>query len=795
MIFSNEYYHKGTESIHNNTLCSVIKIINSTISYEVITITRRVLGPIIVPNTPDCDYPYGEELLSYEKIEALKESFKEYGIIDYQHQFTDETKPYFMKNIGTPVRMFSNDSALKFEDVTGMEIEVPSGTLWLESNIDDKLAEKEIDEKQLVAYSITVSEKSDAETVMDIYNKISTKTAQKEDIDMSVLNGINEKLSNKRTLIKDINDPVMLTTSLVKFPCVNKARFCKHSIEQVSEPESKGSEKMAEKPNDANTNFIKNIQTIVNKYRKESKEELGGNQMDADEVNTIVDEKLEAFKSDISKQITDNQEEVLTAIKDLTTAPSITDDDIVTEPVREDDDEVVVDEPDKEEEVEAEPEPVKEDETKKTKKTRNGKGGKSKKSNIPLKEAEPSAQKSRQNGKIEGEKKEMAIKRDEFAVIADTIRNAKKNKFSTKSIDLSSISYEATGLTKYNRKYMDTLEDPILLNAYKASLTFKDGFTIDETNTRRAILNTNVFTSYVTKIIQDEPLLQDVQYQTGLHGKGHIYELDDTITTEDGALPEHYYFDKDVAEQQATISDREIETYPQRTKINISDRQRLANVYGDDLVNILLERTVKRLKRGVATARFYGNSNAANTVDLQFRRHDGYLKEAGQQLTSADVNLDKITDIFDSMFYALPEEAQVESECIFYVPTNIRRAYSSYFLDKAADRAIDFIGQKTPLYWGESEIKVSPTLNDKPMRDLLDDGNVSVLLIKPGNTHFIVGREAGIEPKRYAETSSDAYYATMDSANAYTINDYAVRLSLTADEYAGLLGNSEEEGP
>ena len=140
------------------------------------------------------------------------------------------------------------------------------------------------------------------------------------------------------------------------------------------------------------------------------------------------------------------------------------------------------------------------------------------------------------------------------------------------------------------------------------------------------------------------------------------------------------------------------------------------------------------------------------------------------------------------MFYALPEEAQIESECVFYVPTNVRRAYSSYFLDKAADRAIDFVGQKAPLYWGDAPIKVSPTLNNKPMRDALDGGNVSVLLTKPSNTHFIVGREAGIEPKRYAETSSDAFYATMDTANAYSIDDYAVRLTLTAEEYASLIG-------
>ena len=158
----------------------------------IIITTRRVLGPIIVPNTPDCDYNDGEELLSNEKIEALKESFKEYNIIDYQHQFTDDTKTYFMKKVGDPVRLFYNDEAMKFEDVTGEQIQVPPKTLWLESDITDDKVIQEIDDLELVAYSITVSEKEDAETVMKVYNQLATKSANKEEILMvhKILKGL-----------------------------------------------------------------------------------------------------------------------------------------------------------------------------------------------------------------------------------------------------------------------------------------------------------------------------------------------------------------------------------------------------------------------------------------------------------------------------------------------------------------------------------------------------------------------------------------------------------------------------
>lgn len=744
--------------------------------------SRTVLGPILVPYTPDCDYQNGEELLSYEKIEALKQSFKNYNIIDYQHQFTDEKGSYYMTNIGKPLRLFYNDDSMEFEDVTGTTVTVPPKTLWLESEITDEQAIKEIDEKQLVAYSVTISEKSDANTVMEIYNKLITKTAQKEDIDHEAIQEINEKISAKRTLIKDIEDPVMLTTSLVKFPCVNKAKFCKRSLIQTEE--IKESDKMAEQKNDdANTTFINSIKDAVKQFRQSTPEtteedvEVVEETLNSEEVQSMIDETVSAVKEELTETITTKQDEVLNAIKGLTN-PEITEEDmkIITEAGEP----TVTDEVDVSSEQEKDEKEKVDDEPEKTEK-KSGKGGKSKKSRkeeIPLRQAEPSAQQSRKSAKITGDETKMTTKRDEFSVIYDAV----KNNMSMKGLTPDTISYDATGLRPYDHNFINFLDDPILQNAYKAS------FTIDETNTRKAILNTNLFTTYVTKLIQSEPLLEDATYQTGIHGKGHIYGLDDTIATEDGALPEHFYFDKDTAVQEATLEDKEIETYPQRVKINVSDRQRLANVYGDDLVNILLERAMARLRQGVAVARFYGNESAGNDVDLQYKRQDGYLKSAGQQLTSSDVNLDKITDLFDAMFYALPEEAQIESECVFYVPTNVRRAYSSYFLDKAADRAIDFVGQKAPLYWGDAPIKVSPTLNNKPMRDALDGGNVSVLLTKPANTHFVVGREAGIEPKRYAETSSDAFYATMDTANAYSIDDYAVRLTLTAEEYASLIG-------
>ena len=742
-----------------------------------------------------------------------------------------------MKPVGEPLRLFYNDTTVTFEDVTGEQITVPPQTLWLESRITDPQVIKEIDDREIVAYSITVSEKSDADTVMQVYNQLATKHAHKDGgyVNHKKIQSIHDNITMKRTLIRDIEDPVLLTTSVVKFPCVNKAKFCKQSLM------NNYGDNMTQDNDNANQTFIDSVKEAVKEFRTSISE---GNTEDTplttEQVNTMIQEQVtsavDEIKSTLKAHFGDDGEKRGTPwinqdltpdgepIPDEDEEEQSEDGDAVEETSQKEDESVVDEpvttdgntgedegeEPDEEEDgtadkntPEEEPaEDMAEEEPEATATEEEADGEEPVEEETPTDEEEedvvvveeatkttpaPSAQKSRTHATPKGGLTKMNNQRDELSVIHDAI----KNKVSVKSIPTEEINYDGVGLVPYAHKFLDQIEDPIFYEAYRNSLSYKADFTIDETNTRKAILNTALFTTYVTKIIQNEPLLEDANYITGIHGKAHIYGIDDTIATEDGALPEHFYFDKDVALQEATINDQEIETYPQRTKINISDRQRLANVFGDDLVNILLDRTVQRLKQGVAAARFYGNESAANSIDLQYRRQDGYLKGAGVQLDSSDVNLDKITDIFDTMFYSLPEEAQVESDYVFYVPTNVRRAFGSYFLDKAADRAIDFIGQRTPLYWGDIPIKVSPTLNNKPVRDLLDEGNVSVLLTKPSNTHFVVGREAGIEPKRYAETSSDTYYATIDTANAYSISDYAVRLSLTDEEYAGLLGSQE----
>ena len=307
--------------------------------------------------------------------------------------------------------------------------------------------------------------------------------------------------------------------------------------------------------------------------------------------------------------------------------------------------------------------------------------------------------------------------------------------------------------------------------------------------TNKAILSTAVFSTFVSKLIQDEPIFQDCKYETGHHGKGYIYELGaGTYDTEDGHLPENFYFDKDPADDEFDVDAREVRCYTQRRKVTISDRQRLANVYGDDLVNRVLEVSRKKLFRGVYAARIWSDTTAANSVDIQYRRQDGLLKQAGQQLTSGtDFDTTKASKIFEALYYALPEEAQNPSDYVFYVPSNIHRAYNNEINNRAYDTYLQTIGTNIPLTWNDIQVKVSPGLNRADMKELVYGGDSSVLLTAPENTNLFVGREAGIELKRNADTSSDTFYETIDTGVAYSIPDYAVVGKIAKDDYDALI--------
>ena len=364
------------------------------------------------------------------------------------------------------------------------------------------------------------------------------------------------------------------------------------------------------------------------------------------------------------------------------------------------------------------------------------------------------------------------------------INDVVKGNLSGKSINNYEITYDGLPIIPAfkNEAILSHVFDEDARSAFKASFT--------EENTNKVILNTELFAQYIRKLILSDPILTDSTYHTVYGESEDIYAIGigDNIT-QDGISNENYYFDNEnITDADLNIATDKLRPVPQRAKLHLADRQIRNNIYGQDLLSSALDLTRDAFNRGVSLARIYGDTKATSVSDKQFTRRDGLLKRAGQQLKSGTdfKATDRLSRVFETMFYSLPEEAQNPADYVFYVPTNVYRAYYNEFLFKSQDTYVDIVTQRVPIYWQDIPIKVSPTLNNTYARNNLFGKKAGILLTNPKNTHFGVGRSFTIEPERMASTSSTKYWYTMDSDSLYALPEYAVVATYADAEYKEL---------
>lgn len=789
--------------------------------------TTTVTGPILLPDTPDCDYPMGEELLTPEKISQLVNSFKEYNILDYEHQFTNPESSHFLHNIGRPARVFISDTPVTFTDMSDTQITVPSGTAWLESIIDDETVEKEIDDKLIVAYSVTVAEREDADYFNGLYKMVNGSYKSDE------ARQRHNRITMKRTLITDIVDPAMLTVSVVKFPCVYKAKFCKNSIHKLEsefEPTTKANgDMMADEYNEQT--FFENIKAEIRNLRNSRKQEDTVDEESSEyvtrkELTDMKTEILDAItaKNDSVEDVVEEDETVATVDKQETTTPEEVVDEVVDDATEEEEEEETTtpNEDDEEEdevvekhdetttdegEVEEEGEAVKTDttegeaETNQMQKSSVGKAfsKKAEENKIKQKTAQPTRKTTL---KHEGGTTNMkpiherdiiqnAIKGDGTA-IKSAIKNNQKIIYNTKDYNLVPY-YQHKGL---------------LATLNKAGKhVFEESFSEEETN--KAILSTEAFAQYVREMITPEAIFDNANYLTVYGEDAPIRRVKAaaSYTSQDGHNPSNYYYD--VAPDAAELKHEKdvIRPVTQRDLFSISDRQLRNNAFGDDLLDASLETIKGTFYNGVYAARILGDTDnedqtytpvggTATTIDTQFTRKDGWVKQAGVQLESTtDFDADNILDLFDTMFYSLPEYAQEEGNYAFFVPSQVRRAYYNHFIKNSRESKIDLVSERRDLYFNNIPILTSKTLSSAEFRNMLTGGDAKILLTNPQNTLLGVGRNFGIEPERRADISATYYYLTLDTDAKYTKPEEAVCATIGADDFATLPVTTEPASP
>lgn len=713
-------------------------------------------------------------------------SYKSYNLVDYNHKLVNKQHPYYMTNVGKPVKLFMSEKSINYRDVKGNIIETPKNTLWASIEVTDEHLIEQIVNKNLCAFSVTVAEKNDADYVMTEYLRLSNKSAGKaseNDIDYSKIADIQSRLSGKRTLMKDIEDPVLLSISLTNLPCVSKAMFCENIISDIPVEDNKNEvNNMTEKSNNTKSDenideetFFNRLKNNLTAFKSKTKNPEENKDMNKKEITEILKNEIsEAIKSsneDLSasfkKEFDELRNETKKEIKEMESKF-----------------ETIEDESSKKEEEQSKSE-NNENKNEKIKAEKSGKSEKSKE--------QPQFNKSNQlSSNHDGIGSGKSRKPKVISERALLMKMIKGNQLSTKAIDDYEISFKGLDIlprldetSQFYQSIHPSLKD-----------SFSDSYT--EETTRKIILPTNRYALYMRELLSTDPLMDDANFRIDYEVSDEervMYALKlDEDPTQDGIMEENYYFDNPniTAARIEAVKDK-LEPIPVRALLHISDRQIKQNVFGEDLVAKSLDLVRYRYNEGVARINYFGNTELDDSVDIKFRRRNGLFKQVGTSLVSDDVSSgdntfnidDGIDQLFKQMFRKLPFEAQKAEYYNLYVPPFVYEAYREYYLNNDKINFIGNITDEIPLKYKKITIKEAPILADNKGIEL-NDGNVSMLLTAPTNTHFIASRALRIEPERKPSTSSMKYWYTGDYDVRFAIPDYAVSATITKEEYQAL---------
>lgn len=158
-------------------------------------IKRLVTAPVLVPDRPDCDACRGEEPLTAAKIERMAFEYME------THRIVDQFHDYHVtkNNVAYPVASWILETPQVYKNIRGETVELPEGTWMATVKVADDQTWNMIERGELQGFSVTALSK-------EIADKLASH--------------------KERVLIKDLNDPVGYTISLVPEPCVHEAIFC-----------------------------------------------------------------------------------------------------------------------------------------------------------------------------------------------------------------------------------------------------------------------------------------------------------------------------------------------------------------------------------------------------------------------------------------------------------------------------------------------------------------------------------------------------------------------------------------
>ena len=171
----------------------------------------ELTAPVMIPGAKDCDYSNGEPPLTKEQVQMFAKSYEQYQFIDHEHGLTRNGQ-----KIGQPVNSFLLTDDTTMNTLDGSKT-YPSGTWMMTSHLTDEAAIKNALEGNYTGYSVSVFSRDRADAYLE---------ALKHDNSTPLPVACKTINSGGTALIKDITDPVVLSVSLVKSPCLHDSKFC-----------------------------------------------------------------------------------------------------------------------------------------------------------------------------------------------------------------------------------------------------------------------------------------------------------------------------------------------------------------------------------------------------------------------------------------------------------------------------------------------------------------------------------------------------------------------------------------
>ena len=183
--------------------------------------TILLTAPVMIPGAHDCDYENGEPPLTTEQIRRFAKTYEKYQFIDHEHGLTrNGTK------IGEPVNSFllTEDTTMTLLD--GSLKSYPRGSWFVTSHITQPEAVELALGGGYTGYSASVFTKSRADEYLE---------ALKSEPGTPMPCSCKDVSSSGNSLIKDVPDPVVLSVSLVKSPCLHDSQFCEVNKGEIME--------------------------------------------------------------------------------------------------------------------------------------------------------------------------------------------------------------------------------------------------------------------------------------------------------------------------------------------------------------------------------------------------------------------------------------------------------------------------------------------------------------------------------------------------------------------------------